>query len=544
MASITAPTETALVKPFRMYNADGSLMAAQIAAGPITNQNTGLGTSRDKTAGGEVTEIAQLSRRQLSNVYRKSLIIRKITDLLPTEAVVKWGELSLADGNKINTESYDAYEKRLKVRDLFSKAGCRSRQHGDYYLVMGIVDGRLWNEEVDVNNIQTIKWLKPMTRYDLTPVTDTSFEDPEHYMFSMDPRKFPEDEKVIPRRIHKSRILRFSGVKLDEIALEDTSGYNDSVITSIFHSFSNFFQGYGSSSGMLSDYNVFSYGLQGLADMMRAATTEQRKEITESLTHRFLSMQASMSISRGIIHDSEHEQVGWISRQYAGVRDILDFLEEVLIAESGLPRTKLVGSPEQGVFSESGLSDRKEFAQLIENYQRQHFTPNLDKLLTLIFAAKDGPMGGRGLDVYDWSWHDTMTYTQKEQAELEKLHAETARILVMIDSLHPAEYRQSRYGDAEYGFELTLDSKYQTILEERWKAKHEQAIAPPEPAAPPNNPPTNSANSSSRADSKDGVPLEKMRQDAVDGIIPIKVYLEACGYDVKAMNSRYWDEEY
>lgn len=534
------------VLPLDNFRADGALIDATMAMGAIANNSTGIGTSRDKTTHANAAPVKPLRIRELENLYRGSRLIQKIVCNLVDSSTAKWGELQLANEGQVNTTGYDEYEKRLKVRSLFNKAGRNARLHGDYFLIMGIDDGLMWDEPVDMGNVRSLKWIKGLTCQDLHPDIQVSYEDPEYYLFSLDSRKWPED--TFPRRIHESRVLRFCGVELSEIGLEATNGYHDSIVQAMFSAFSQYCQAVGASSSMVQDYSVFAYGLDGLSQMMNVSDEKQRAKVTESLMHRFLAIQMGMSNIKGIMHDKEHESAQFVQRSFGGVDSILNKLEDILIAESGYPRTKLFGSGNQGVFSESGKSDRYEWAQLCEDYQNAQLQPNLEKVVDIIFAAQDGPTRGNGLEGWDWKWHSTLQLTLEEQAALEKTHSESDMLRIRSKTLHPAEARQSRYGDAAYGYSIVLDDAYQPEMEALWKPAPVQPVA----VAQALGQPPKTTEPEIKTDSLD---LESIRADALEGLVPMEAYWERAGLDVAKMRSLtdaqrqrndrgYWSESY
>lgn len=510
-----------------LFRTDGALIDAMAGVGAIANSATGLGTSRDKSTYTQINRTRELERYQLEDLYRQSRIIQKIVGLLPQDACKKWGELQLPDGQAVDTAAYFAYEKRLGVRKLFAKAGRNARHHGDYFLVLGVDDGLLWDEPIDLAKVRSLKWIKPLTRYDLQPDNTLSYDEPEFYRFSLDRRRWPDE--TLPMKIHASRVLRFSGVRLSELALEQSCGYNDSVIQAMYYSYSQYLQAIGASSAMIQDYSVFAYGLDGLSQMMSATDPAQRSQVQESLMHRFLAIQMGMSNMKGLMYDKERECAEFIQRSFGGVDTILDKLLDVAIMESGYPRTKLLGASDQGAFSESGKSDRYEWADLTHTYQTHEFQPNLDQLIELIFAAKDGPTRGRGLEGWEWRWHDTLQLTLAEQAELAEKYSKSDAIAIRMKVLHPAEVRQSRYGNAEYGYSIALDERYDALSEEAGTEQPTEA-------------------NSTQPDLSN---LDQLRADAAEGLVPIEEYWVQTGLDVEKMRSLtgkqrrgYWDTEY
>jgi phage-related protein (TIGR01555 family) len=544
---------------------DGALLDAYKAYGnggnSIVNHTTGLGTNRDKSTHGSVGDVAILNRYDANILYRGSKLVQKLVDLLPQDSTKKWGKITLGEGDE--TPDFSDYEMRLNLRNAIARAAIAGRLTGDGFIALGIDDGLLWDEPVDESRIKSISWLKVLNRHDLQPLYGRGgYEDPEYFRFTIDKNRWPGEE--IPWKIHKSRVLRVPGTLLPEDILRDTSGYNDSVLIATFQAFRQYMSGMGSSAGMLADYSVFVYGLSGLSDMLSSVDEESAAEAKEALLNRFLAIQMGMSTVKGLMLDAENESASFISRNYGGVDQILDRLLELLVANSGMPRTKLLGSSNTGAFSEGGLSDRYEWADCISGYQQLFLHQPVKQLYRYLFLAADSPAKGALPAAWDFEWAETLQLTKLEQAQLEETLGKADMLALRNGTLHPREVRESRYGGQTFGLTITIDPD---LTEELMKK--------PEPVAPVAAPKTqpgktpaavveaeDEADDSEEAKPKQQPPqradsntLAMLRQDALDGLIPLESYWTAAGLDAneqrrlldeqKRRNAGgYWDETY
>lgn len=520
---------------------DGALLSAlnQYSCGNvIANPETGLGTHRDKTTHATVGDLPRLLRHDTNVLFRGSQLVQKLVQLLPTDSIKKWGQIELAEASE--QPDFSAYEQQLELRDRVAEAAIAGRLTGDGFLAVGIDDGLMWDEPVDESRIQSIKWLKVLNRYDLTPeYINGGYEDPEHFLFSLDRDRWPDEE--LPRRIHKSRLLRFSGCKLPEDILRDTCGYNDSVLMSTFQSFRQYMSGIGASGSMIEDYSVFVYGLSGLSDMLSNVDEDAQQEARTALLNRFQAIQMGMSSVKGLMLDSENEQANFIGRNYGGVDAIIDRLLELLVANSGMPRSKLLGSSNAGAFSEAGKSDRYEWADCISAYQRIYLSKPVKQLYKHIFLAADGPTNGSLPDGWNFEWKDTLQLTRLEQAQLADTYAKADAISIRTGVLHPREIRSSRFGKADYGLSITIDDSLT-----------EELMAPPEPTAPVK---PNTQQPPQQRQRADASTIAQLRQDAIDGLVPLETYWQSAGLNPteqrRLMNQQrndsqrgYWDADY
>jgi hypothetical protein len=273
-----------------------------------------------------------------------------------------------------------------------------------------------------------------------------------------------------------------------------------------------------------------------------------------------------MSTVKGLMLDAENESASFISRNYGGVDQILDRLLELLVANSGMPRTKLLGSSNTGAFSEGGLSDRYEWADCISGYQQLFLHQPVKQLYRYLFLAADSPTRGALPAAWDFEWAETLQLTKLEQATLEETLGKADMLALRNGTLHPREVRESRYGGQTFGLTITIDP----ALTEELMKKPEPVVpvaAPKTPAAVVVEAEDDEAEDDEADDSEEAKPkkqqpqradsntLAMLRQDALDGLIPTKLYWQAAGLDADAVSKLmdeqkqrnaggYWDETY
>lgn len=448
---------------------DGALQDAytHLAGGRTTtaigNPHTGLGTSRDKFRAVEINlDPRTLSRLELQGLYRNSRICEKAVRLLPEAAVAQWVEWEIGEGKPDLAASIAEYDEQLGIREGFAEAGRDGRLYGDAFLILGIDDGQDYDQPVNESRIRSVRWVESVTRYSLQPAFDSpALANPEYYQFLLSSQqKLPDNQR--PRKIHKSRVLRFPGKRLPKDILRENGGYNDSFLQAMFQSFSDWFSGLASASGMLADYSIFKYKLSGLSELIES-------EETSKLLNHFLTLQMGMSVLKGLMMDAETEDAEFIQRNYGGVSEVIDKLQETLIADSDMPRSKLLGSSNVSAFSEGGLSDRYEWADSVERYQESVFRRNLKILGRYILLSKDGPTKGHLPNIWSFKFKSVLQLTDAEKAELEASDARTDALRVSNFIIHPREAR-GRLSGAEYRRSLTLDPTSEAELQQFYQA--------------------------------------------------------------------------
>jgi uncharacterized protein len=431
---------------------DGALIDA---FNSVSNRLLGFGGRRDPLNSIDVGNGIKFSEDALTEIYRSSALIRKIIDRYPRDAtalepVIKQGDTNLNTdsilGRWRNIEVHTIGDRYRGVSSAFEEAGILARLYGNAYIVMGVDDGREFSEPVDENNIRSIRWLAVRDRVQIRPASS----DRELYQLQVSIGNELPDGGRSAVRIHRSRLLKFHGHRLRGYALRrsERAYEDDPIIEALFEQFNAFTTGVRSGAGMLNSHSVFKYKLNGLARL-----TQQ--ENTELLQARFMGIVRGLSSMKGLFFDAQQEDADFINRAYGGVDGLINALRDVFVSVSEMPHSMLFGSPTGGAFSESGASDRYEWASNIASYQRSEFLPNHTELLRLSCRAKDSPTGGIFPEGLSIEYPSILQLTAKEKAEVRKIHADCDAIYLDRGVLSPAEVRE-RFAGAEYSEEIEL----------------------------------------------------------------------------------------
>lgn len=422
--------------------------------GLLTNVFEGFAKRKAKTSDACVYT---LDKATLEGLYRNNRLIQKVVNLLPEDAAIKPPIISFGGDAKIDGDAVWQYLKKIGTLHAFTMAGKLGRLYGDGYIILGVDDGRDYWEPVDETRIKSVSILGVKPRYYLYQDGLNS----DYYQLTTDsinPITDKNGQKLGSVRIHKGRVLRIAGVSLPCEVRANNSYHNDSVIQAMFTEFVSYTNSVAMGASMLASHSLFKYKLKDLAQLVN------QKQQTQ-LVARFESMLMGLSAMNGLIVDADREDAEFITRNYAGIDTLLQHLQEVLIAVSDYPRSKLLGSSNSSAFSEGGLSDRYEWANKVENYQNNYWLSEMETLVRYVLLSKDSPT--KGILPESWSilFPTILQLTLKEQAELRLIVAQTDQINFSNGFITQNEVRQSRFGGAEFGFEITLqDASKDSLL--------------------------------------------------------------------------------
>jgi uncharacterized protein len=446
--------------PSTVYRHDGPLtdVYAGLSDAGVTgigNSATGLGTRRDKGSHVSIPRaIHLLDVYQRGALFRSSRICRRAVESFPIAAGGN-GWLWTFGGAAKDTQikKLDAYCKKLKLKQRLVSASIEARKHGDGYLLIGAADGL--DIDKPIGNVKTIEWIEFIGHHECQPGPGYLHqEDPDYYYLSGGAAK----NKAVGM-VHKSRIIRFVGDRLEGFEYQQNGGQNDSVLQTMLGALIQFRTGIDSTAGMLADYSVFLYKLDGLADLVMAGETDK-------LLSRFISMNMGMSVTQGLMMDAENEDASFVQRNYTGVKDMVDVLIEQLVAAADMPRSKLLGSAANTGLGAAnrGDSDREDWELARKDWQVNNWEEPLLRIGNLILGAADFGARGTRKD-FGVMFPSGLSLSAKDQAEVRKINAERFKIEKEAGILHEEEIRQALYGSAEYTAEVTL--MYEELAKQR-----------------------------------------------------------------------------
>lgn len=453
---------------------------------PIRNSMTGLGTERDPNSYFQVAFTTPIPHQERINLFRNSRIAKNIVMIYPEEA--SWFNASLGsqkyasyglDAQRVNT-----YLDNLKTGSLEQKvriASMEARLHGEGWVLLGINDGQRFDQPINEENIQSFEWAEVFPYNKVKP----DEYNPELYIVELiDTSSLPksvmtESESTNYRGInkltvHQSRLRLFIGDFNPPSILEDVNKH-ESSLQAAFDGLAIALQGIQASNAMLQDYSLFWYKLDGLANMVRAKKYDE-------IYSRFLTLQMSKSVLKGIAMDAKNEDAGFIQRNYGGVKDILEVMIDYMVAESGMVRYKVLGTANRaGLGAEGrGLQDRLEHSLKIKSWQKFCWKDNLVYMARLALLAKDSPTKGKLPKSLTITFPPVLELTPEEISSLMEKNVNWAKNAKDAGFIEPLEARVSLFGNPEVILNphIMLDERVTDMMDQQLEEKLEQADEP------------------------------------------------------------------
>jgi phage-related protein (TIGR01555 family) len=449
------------------------------------NAMTGLGTLRDKLMHAQVMAGAKLQDPQLEALFNDDDVARRIVSKLPREATRRGFYLELegdeeeeapADVDREMQVAFSKLEAMPKLRDGWIWARLYGGGSGVF---VGADDGQLVDQPLNEAAIRTIKFLNVLKRPQLSihsryaDLREPKYGEPEIYSISQGSGFLAPQQGLL---VHESRLILFDGALTAQMAIESPTGFDDSVLQAAYAALQQTATAWQSVAHLMTDASQGVLKIANLVDLVAAGGQE-------TLRSRIQLMDLARSVCRSILVDAEKESFERVSTSFAGLPEVLDkLMMRMSAASDGMPVTLLYGRSPAGM-NATGESDIRGWYDTVVEAQSDELKPRLERLLTLMFLAKDSPTRGTLPEQWCIEFNPLWQPTDKEVAETKKVIADTYVALVTGNVMT----------DAEAGLALapdfpSIDVEARTKLAEADQAegaRPREVNTPPPPELPP-----------------------------------------------------------
>jgi uncharacterized protein len=421
------------------------------------NAWTGVGTQNQRTSFGFVRD-ARLPDEVLSDIYHGDSFGARICDAIPYHSLRQGFEVTTGDAG-LDVELAEKL-KTLKVQQRFIEAWTWARVFGGAALLIGADDGRDPTEPLDPSAVRSVGYLTVVTKRELFPSQwyndplTTNFGEPSVYRVSRS-----GGTTVDTREIHATRIIRFDGALTERQRRRENSDWSDSVLQRVYDKLQQFNGAFAATANLLQDASQGIFKINGLYDAMASDADDRFK-------NRMLAMDMMRGIFRAIMVDKDGEDYTRVAAQMAGVPDVMDKFLLLLAGASNHPVTVLFGQAPAGL-NATGESDTRNWYDQLQSERSNTAQPRLERLCGLL-------VGNRVKVTI--KFHPLWQMTDKEQAELRKLVADTDSVYIDKQVVTPEEIATSRFQPDGWSAETTVDIAAREALQE--SDATEQALQP------------------------------------------------------------------
>ena len=426
--------------------------AVQFVQDGWQNLMTGAGNAlTDKGANTNFLLGTILTRGELAELYRGEGVSKKIVQV-PVHDMTRAGFNIEGDSENSIIKALD----KIQTRQAIKKALTWARLFGGSLLVMGINDAgrnsgkRAFEAPLNEGRIKSIDFFRV---YDKSQVTwDTvdidSNPSSENFgkplLFKITPITEGSAEEF---KVHYTRCIRFIGEELPEREAAEVNWWGDSVLQACYTRLRGFGNALIATESILDEFIVGILTINNLQDLI----ADGQEDL---ITKRLQQIDMSKHILNTMLVDKD-EEFTRISATVNGIKDILEFLKDVLSAVSGIPQMKLFGEQSKGLGGESGGNIRMYYDDISEA-QTTELEPKLRRIISLLLKSSSF-QGPESLGE-DWtiSFNSLWQASAKETAEARLSTAKADEVYMAYGALSPKEVAMSRFGGETYSTDTNL----------------------------------------------------------------------------------------
>lgn len=428
----------------------------------FVNQIAGLGIAgKDRSSGTFICDRPYLDKSMLDSLYSQNPIARRICDR-PAGDMTREG--FTVEG--VMPELWTFTESRLQTLGLsgWLATGERwARQYGGALGVIDVFDGRPKHAPVDMKNIKRVNSLRVVDAASARPVGTIRMNSngqayPEEYDVT-----WPGSLKTT--RVHHTRTVRFEGIQLPVDKQSELQYWGMSELEPVYDDLRRLYVVRQYLENFIHEISIVVMKIKNLRTMSKGKDGSGRpndQKVAEALAS--LRLHATVFNWLGIDSEDDYRVE---SKPTAGLEALeMRFVDAVGMA-TDLPRVVLLNEVMGGLNSGENAGEMRAYYDWIGARQVERFTPHVSRVLDLEWASQENKsvmfarnqMPHSGIEApeeYSIEWNALWRQGDKEQADQDKVTAETDAIRINSGVVSAAEVRRVRLVEGVRG-ELRVD---------------------------------------------------------------------------------------
>lgn len=174
----------------------------------------------------------------------------------------------------------------------------------------------------------------------------------------------------------------------------------------------------------------------------------------------------------------ENETISQFDTTLADLDAVIMTQYQIVAAASDVPATKLLGTSPKG-FGASGEYEESSYHEFLESLQEEDLTPLVARHHQLIIRSDVAPKFGIAPFAVEAVWKPTDTPTAKEQAEINKLKADTDNILTQVGAIDGTDSRQRIIKEPDSGYNGIAEVVFGGPGDRKAQQEQEEALEAP-----------------------------------------------------------------
>lgn len=375
----------------------------------------------------------ELDSEELYNAYENDAVAARIIDQVVDDAIRSDWDLVGLD------KAYDWASVKSALDDhqamaRIGEAWRWSRLQRGALLVMAIDDGKGYDEPLALANV---KALRGLTVVDATRARGAGFDMARGSAWRSDPEFYELSDPDHPEqaRVHRSRVIRFDGVKVPPDRMLFNSTWGPSVLQRCWRALANYANTMRSAEAILRRISVMVLKMDGWRTAACGSAADKAK-----LQTGLREMWWGIDNFNLLVLDKEDE-FGEVKRSVEGVKSMMDAAINDLVMASGTTRLVITGEQTSTGLNSDSKGERRQWYDHVTVQRRLKVTPALNRLLEVEFAARRNK-GEQVPDEWEIDYEPLESEAQPDKAD--RATKWSAFVQAMIDAkvISPAEGRR------------------------------------------------------------------------------------------------------
>lgn len=374
---------------------------------------------------------------RLETAFKNDAMIRKIVSRPVFDGTKKHFKIENAE-----SEIVQFLEKEYKRLGLFKKlesAWTQSRIYGEsFFFLVTNEDKNNYKDEIQEAPLLEVQVFSTgMYGQDIN-------QDPTSNVFGLPSQYNISNSYLNISNIHYSRVTRFDGEYLPEDYFINNQYRHGSIIQKVYDSVGQY---QGAMDNLVPLLNTANMAILKIENLMDIADEETSRQISERMrliqktrveNQLMLLTQGDEFINHGL--------------QLSGIKDLVEQLQNAMVAASGMPRTILLGESPKGQQS-SGKSELIDYYDYVKQEQVRVLEPSIRYITNYLLKAEFGKEFE-----YDVEFPPLIELSELEEAEYRLKVAQQMQVYLDSGILTQEEVRNSLF-TSKFTQNITLDDE-------------------------------------------------------------------------------------
>jgi hypothetical protein len=428
-AQIEGPREEASARGEALYAESSGALAAPAegwGAGWV-NPATGSGVyGVDAAVGAGYLPRPPLTEEEARRLWAGSWVAARVVEVVPADALAPGGRLDNGAGRDADADAlaqaWEALPWSGQGREgegapgALLLAAALARCYGGALIALGLGDAASPDDHATpAREGAALAWLRVYHRWEVTPAAWG--ERGGVSVWRVTPRS-DGLTRPQPYLLHASRAIRLLGPLSDAQTASDNSGWGDSALRRPWDALARYGLGAQDVSSALKDLGVYQVAILGLAHA-------RGSEGDAAIARRLQLLTRAKGRHRAVLIDAERERADFASPSLAGVEHLRRDQAQELCAATGIPASRLFGTPPPGL-STDDRAGRESYHQLLSTHRAADLTPAARRIVAALAPAA-GVTLTRG---WRWIWGALGAPSEAEAVAADEARARATAALV------------------------------------------------------------------------------------------------------------------